>query len=329
MPQVEDARSKIGQAETERGHMQAYDVLPASQSPTDALVNYHGTYAHIIGQDWAEPSEPWLDASHQLWSNDSSSGPSQDGLEEQQAFYSSYSSTDFNYEYYPQVATASAEPNPEAYQSYVRAINPDASTYGVDFDFQTPQDAKPPQLHHTSGTSTFEETDYFQIGDYDANLHFETATTASPWTPLIDQGTHLTHQTQLIADLPIPSQAKVRPVESTGTILDWSASHQASSLSSGSTEFSSPPILPKRKPMPLEPTPKKTKESSREKGFSDCVAVFESAPGALANIKRRRKLDAQVRKAAREVRKAGACHQCRFRKRTVSVQVGSWQGASN
>jgi hypothetical protein len=29
-------------------------------------------------------------------------------------------------------------------------------------------------------------------------------------------------------------------------------------------------------------------------------------------------LDAPVRKAARDVRKAGACHQCRFRKRTVS-----------
>lgn len=54
------------------------------------------------------------------------------------------------------------------------------------------------------------------------------------------------------------------------------------------------------------------------KDISDCVDVFENEPGALKNVKRRKKLDAPVRKAAREVRKAGACHQCKFRKRTVS-----------
>jgi hypothetical protein len=55
-----------------------------------------------------------------------------------------------------------------------------------------------------------------------------------------------------------------------------------------------------------------------QKDLSELVDVFENAPGALANVKRRKKLESQVRKAAREVRKAGACHQCRFRKRTVS-----------
>jgi hypothetical protein len=55
-----------------------------------------------------------------------------------------------------------------------------------------------------------------------------------------------------------------------------------------------------------------------QKDISECVDVFENAPGALKTVKRRKKLDAPVRKAAREVRKAGACHQCKFRKRTVS-----------
>jgi hypothetical protein len=63
---------------------------------------------------------------------------------------------------------------------------------------------------------------------------------------------------------------------------------------------------------------KKIKSTSIEAELDDFVVVFENAPGALATVKRRRKLDAPVRKAARDVRKAGACHQCRFRKRTVS-----------
>ena len=52
--------------------------------------------------------------------------------------------------------------------------------------------------------------------------------------------------------------------------------------------------------------------------MSDFVVVFENAPGALASVKKRKKLEAPVRKAAKDVRRAGACHQCRFRKRTVS-----------
>jgi len=52
--------------------------------------------------------------------------------------------------------------------------------------------------------------------------------------------------------------------------------------------------------------------------MADFVVVFENAPGALASVKKRKKLEAPVRKAAKDVRRAGACHQCRFRKRTVS-----------
>ena len=66
-----------------------------------------------------------------------------------------------------------------------------------------------------------------------------------------------------------------------------------------------------------EPVTKKPRGETPQKDLAKFVVVFENAPGALATVKRRRKLDPPVRKAARDVRKAGACHQCRFRKRTV------------
>ncbi len=92
------------------------------------------------------------------------------------------------------------------------------------------------------------------------------------------------------------------------------------------------PKVPKRKLALSEPKPKKASSESKTKKsrvssplpttqrqLSEFVVVFENAPGALANVKRRRRLDGPVRKAAKAVRKAGACHQCRFRKRTVSL----------
>ncbi|RDW61327.1 hypothetical protein BP5796_11219 [Coleophoma crateriformis] len=71
--------------------------------------------------------------------------------------------------------------------------------------------------------------------------------------------------------------------------------------------------------VPSEPARKRNRIVTPEPDINEFVVVFENAPGALANIKRRRKLEAPVRKAAKEVRKAGACHQCRFRRRTCST----------
>ncbi|KAH6677707.1 hypothetical protein B0J14DRAFT_475993 [Halenospora varia] len=75
----------------------------------------------------------------------------------------------------------------------------------------------------------------------------------------------------------------------------------------------------KRKRTSPEPTQKRSKPAVAQDSLSEFVLVFENAPGALSSVKHRRKLDAPVRKAARDVRKAGACHQCRFRKRTCST----------
>jgi hypothetical protein len=83
-----------------------------------------------------------------------------------------------------------------------------------------------------------------------------------------------------------------------------------------SNEF--PVSAPKRKRTSPEPSTKRSRATKPVKPLSEFVVVFENSPGALLGVKHRRKLDDPVRKAARDVRKAGACHQCRFRKRTVS-----------
>ena len=85
----------------------------------------------------------------------------------------------------------------------------------------------------------------------------------------------------------------------------------------GESAFTIAVPIPKRKAKGGPETKPRIFDTA-QKDISDCVDVFENEPGALKNVKRRKKLDAPVRKAAREVRKAGACHQCKFRKRTVS-----------
>jgi hypothetical protein len=77
----------------------------------------------------------------------------------------------------------------------------------------------------------------------------------------------------------------------------------------------------KRKRGSPEPPSKRSRVVEPKKPLSEFVVVFENSPGALSAVKHRRKLDAPVRKAARDVRKAGACHQCRFRKRTVCFPI--------
>lgn len=107
---------------------------------------------------------------------------------------------------------------------------------------------------------------------------------------------------------------------SKGLVLDWSTSGQMAEHSTTNIASSYQAIIPKRKHTSLEPVVKKKSSSSQDE-LDEFVVVFENAPGALESIKRRKKLDDPVRKAARDVRKAGACHQCRFRKRTVSRKI--------
>jgi hypothetical protein len=101
--------------------------------------------------------------------------------------------------------------------------------------------------------------------------------------------------------------------------LQWPMEDDSITQSHG--QLSSAIPVPKRKRASPEPPNKRSRGDEPKKPLSEFVVVFENAPGALSAVKHRRKLDAPVRKAAREVRKAGACHQCRFRKRTVRFQI--------
>ncbi|TAQ83156.1 hypothetical protein B7494_g8521 [Chlorociboria aeruginascens] len=93
-------------------------------------------------------------------------------------------------------------------------------------------------------------------------------------------------------------------------------SNQTSSLSVSSS--SSIPTLKRRPPTSTPPRKKKIQADSNyaPKDLEGFVVVFENAPGALASVKRRKKLEAPKREAAKDVRRAGSCLQCRFRKRT-------------
>jgi hypothetical protein len=57
--------------------------------------------------------------------------------------------------------------------------------------------------------------------------------------------------------------------------------------------------------------------SKRPASFDSCINVFETTPGALTKVKRRRKLDPTSHKSFKVTRKIGSCLECRFRKRPV------------
>lgn len=61
--------------------------------------------------------------------------------------------------------------------------------------------------------------------------------------------------------------------------------------------------------------------AKKARQLEEFLVVFESTPGAMTTVKKRKKLAAPVRKAALTTRQIGACHQCRFRKRTVSSDL--------
>jgi hypothetical protein len=57
--------------------------------------------------------------------------------------------------------------------------------------------------------------------------------------------------------------------------------------------------------------------STSPASFDACITVFETTPGALTKVKRRRKLDPTGHKSFKVTRKIGSCLECRFRKRPV------------
>ena len=70
----------------------------------------------------------------------------------------------------------------------------------------------------------------------------------------------------------------------------------------------------------FNPRPEEISASSkRPASFDSCVSIFETTPGAMTKVKRRKKLDPTSHKSFKVTRKIGACLECRFRKRPVSL----------
>ncbi|KAL2065803.1 hypothetical protein VTL71DRAFT_3473 [Oculimacula yallundae] len=204
-------------------------------------------------------------------------------------------------------------PGPE-YQPYAEAGVEFIQEYRHDYVSQTPQistsNSSYPEGHAEFMSSVLPSNAsvHSDISIYSpiSNQQFSTAT----WVPCTqDSG----QQPSYSAPRAPKSEKTITP--SAGLSLVWSTNEPKASAPPKLKKLTIPSAA-KRKYTFLRPA---TEEAQLDRHLEECVGVFENAPGALATVKKRKKLEAPVRKAARDVRKAGACHQCRFRKRTCSV----------
>ncbi|KAK0112387.1 hypothetical protein ONS96_001630 [Cadophora gregata f. sp. sojae] len=212
------------------------------------------------------------------------------------------------------------------YQPCMGTVNHVAGGYGPDFPSQTPQipvtipahQSAYPLSKHRPMNSTFHSnnvlTGYTDTGirSFTCNTDLSLGTTDVTWipfTPVQPQQHHIATTTPPISKPEKPTSSPV------GLSLDWSTSEQPLETFIKQRKASIAPAA-KRKYTSPRPSAETVQPDCH---IEECVSVFENAPGALATVKKRKKLDEPVRKAARDVRKAGACHQCRFRKRTCST----------
>ncbi len=293
--------------------LEIYRTQSESFPPAEALAIYGANINQFMAQSWPpQPSwnETFSPQSPQL--NWQAAPPASDISTQEAVLYPSETSISRSpRSKFGSAVSFNVDATPYT-QHYVRPINHVSPDYRSACHSQTPQPSVQTQPLYTNGP-TSNGTEYApQIPQftYDTGLHpkYDAA-----WTPIgneVDRSAHVTLDS-------FPA-LRTPQVSSEALALDWSTTEQASGSNIGSLIPSYQAIIPKRKHTSPEAVAKKSKSTSIENELDDFVVVFENAPGALATLKRRRKLDAPVRKAARDVRKAGACHQCRFRKRTVS-----------
>jgi hypothetical protein len=291
--------------------------------PETFLANYHEPLDDYVAESWLplpQTSQSWgsnIDPRNQ-WSPDVStiiSNPFGFSREEQDA--SLYTSSQQNLSSQSPINAPQYEfcrphaENSHAYQPPVESVNP---PYGDAYHFQTPHTTHSEPNYPVYGTASFQTQP--------TNTHPDLKLQHYGLELILEQPTNLWATLSETTAFPKPEPStKVQPVSKVsepdrlplGLILDWSSCDVSSAPTPDGSN--SPILIPKRKASKESVTKNNSSEAPQ---LSECVDVFENAPGALASVKRRKKLDPPVRKAAREVRKAGACHQCRFRKRTVS-----------
>jgi hypothetical protein len=295
------------------------------------LANYNESFDDCVAESWLpQPIPSWNNVIapqiHQnQWSHDASliQGPFGTSLGEEQesTLYTSNQHLANNSSQSPvsrpeyDFSRPPAE-NSHAYQPSPQAINQISDYYKDTYPSQTP----PTTLHQTDQSSyeiprassvQIQSTGYTELNNYVAEFIQERPPSHWPQT-----SQEITWSKAALDTNPQKPQPPNRlPL---GLTLDWSVCEHSSEPSPRvSNSPSAAPVSKRSRALSVISAPKSSPTEAPQ--LSECVDVFENAPGALANVKRRKKLDAPVREAAREVRKAGACHQCRFRKRTVSL----------
>jgi len=291
------------------------------------LTSYNVGLNSFIAENWiSETNTPWSPARsiQSLWSHDTSQAilPFDGGLVQEKHLYNgvgesplSYSNNNIKFPEYNQKPTTNSDETILCQPQHpVYPINQVAQSYGTPYHPHSPPESQTVSPSSDSlalqDTSKLSVAGYTQFSVLNTNLRHEEPTSWPVSFP----------ETQVFSNLvtSIPPELKIPKAPSLGTELEWQNNEQPSSQVSVPSSSSYPPPISKRKRESPQPVSKKSRSETPQKELSEFVLVFENAPGALASVKHRRKLDAPVRKAARDVRKAGACHQCRFRKRTVS-----------
>ncbi|TVY34052.1 hypothetical protein LOCC1_G007801 [Lachnellula occidentalis] len=294
-----------------------------TQAPPYMTNYYHHGPDNFIQENWLpETNQSWSaeaeNSSQSQWSHDATPpllASSEGSLGQERPFlYSDAEQSALGYN----TGFDIYEPGDVSGLDQIMASHPRSRVHPINqvapyYHFRTPQETQfvPPIDQHLpfESASTGPVDQYMPPGTFDTSLPLDPSWLSSYPEPL-----SYSTATGSSPVLSVPGSLPPK-VE-----LDWSSNEQLPNLPSDSPDTSFP--LPKRKresPQPTAKTAKKGKPKDPQQGLAEFVVVFENAPGALANIKHRRKLDAPVRKAARDVRKAGACHQCRFRKRTCST----------
>jgi hypothetical protein len=290
----------------EEALLDVYRSQSISFAPTQTPINYGPQF---MTQSWPpQPSAMWNEActSHLNWQADPFAS---EILAQEGDLYASEKPNleSPQYKYEPSAVSNAA---PSYLQQYISPVNDVSPDYSISCPSQTPQAAAQPLY---TNIPTSDGPGYSHQFGYSTYFHSPMSHDAARM-PIGNEPIRSIHA----GSAPLPDLDALE-APSKELVLDWSTSGQVTGPSTTNVTSSYQAIIPKRKHTSPEPVAKKPSSSQNE--LDEFVVVFENAPGALASVKRRRKLDAPVRKAARDVRKAGACHQCRFRKRTVSQQI--------
>jgi hypothetical protein len=291
----------------EEGLLDVYRSQSISFAPTQTPINYGPQF---MAQSWPpQPSTLWNEActSHLNWQAD----PFASEILTQGGVLYTPENSNLEIAQYKYEPSAASNAVPSYLQQYIPPANDVSAGYSTSCPSQRPQAAAQPLY---TNIPTSDSPGYSHQTGYSTYLHPSMSYDAARM-PIGNHPIQSIHT----SSAPLPDLDAFEAA-SKGLVLDWSTSGQVAEHSTTNITSSYQEIIPKRKHTSLEPVAKKKSSSSQDE-LDEFVVVFENAPGALASIKRRKKLDAPVRKAARDVRKAGACHQCRFRKRTVSLKI--------